>query len=216
MKERSVFDDHIDRYEAWFEKHALAYQSELAAIRTLLPQSGSGLEIGVGSGLFAAFLGIKHGVDPSLTMLKKARTRGIEAVQGVAEMLPYPDSKFDFALMVTTVCFLDDIERAFEEACRVLKPGGCLLIGFVDKNSPIGRSYEQRKNESLFYKEATFYAVDDLLGHLKHAGFKQFSFCQTLIDPEERPQEMPVVRTGYGEGSFVVIKAAKETEEQPA
>ena len=163
-----------------------------------------------GSGLFAAPLGITQGIDPSSAMLHKARQRGIDVIQGVAENLPYKDAEFDFALMVTTVCFLDDLELAFREAFRVLKPQGSFLIGFVDKNSPIGKSYEERKQESLFYRDATFYAVDDLLRYLKITGFEIFSFRQTLFSPVSEMHEPAMVKEGYGEGSFVVIKAEKK------
>jgi SAM-dependent methyltransferase len=207
----SVFENHVDDYEAWFEKNVFAYQSELRAIKQMLPEKGKGLEIGVGSGLFAAPLGIRFGIEPSRAMMEKARARGINAVMGVAESLPFQNGEFDFALMVTTVCFLDDIDLAFREALRVLKPDGAFIVGFVDKNSPIGKSYEQRKNESLFYKNATFYAVDDLLPHLRNAGFKQFSFCQTLFGPVADMKEPAQIKEGYGEGSFVVIKAARST-----
>jgi ubiquinone/menaquinone biosynthesis C-methylase UbiE len=109
--------------------------------------------------------------------------------------------------MVTTVCFLDDIDRAFQEAFRVLKPGGAFIIGFVDRNSVIGQVYEQRKNDSLFYKDATFYSVDDLIAHLKQAGFSMFSFCQTLFSSIDKMHQPDPIKKGYGEGSFVVIKA---------
>jgi SAM-dependent methyltransferase len=211
MSDRSVFDIQSDRYDAWFQDHAFAYESELQAIRELLPRGGTGLEVGVGSGLFAAPLGITQGIDPSSAMLQKARQRGIDVVQGVAENLPYKDAEFDFVLMVTTVCFLDDLELAFREILRVLKPNGSFLLGFVDKNSPIGKSYEKRKQESMFYRDATFYAVDDLLLYLASTGFEKFSFRQTLFCPVSDMREPDIVKEGYGEGSFVVVKAEKKS-----
>jgi len=87
-----------------------------------------------------------------------AQKRGVEVVEGVAESLPFDDLQFDFVLMVTTVCFLDDIETAFKEASRVLKSGGYLIIGFIDAESLIGKLYEKYKSESTFYKDATFYS----------------------------------------------------------
>lgn len=209
MSSNSPFEQNVEHYDAWFEQHPLVYQSEIEAIRMLLPTPGKGLEIGVGSGLFAAPLGIRTGVEPSTAMAERAQKRGIFVVKGVAEMLPFQNAEFDTALMVTTVCFLDDITMAFQEAFRVLKPGGAFIIGFVDKNSPIGKSYEQRKSESLYYKDATFYAVGDLLAHLKQAGFSMFSFGQTLFGPLDEMLAPDQVKKGYGEGSFVVIKAGK-------
>ena len=95
------FDSHSQEYEQWFDRNHLAYQSELEAVRAQLPETGEGFEIGVGSGLFAAPLGIHHGVEPSEPMRGLALEKGIEAVNGVAEDLPYEDESFDYALMVT-------------------------------------------------------------------------------------------------------------------
>lgn len=205
-----AFDKNTRRYEKWFVEHPLAYASELHAVRELLPKSGTGIEIGIGTGRFALPLGIERGLEPSRAMAERAKKKGLDVVSGVAENLPYKEAEFDFCLMVTTVCFLDDIDRAFQEVYRVLKPRGSFIVGFVDKNSPLGKSYEDRKQDSLFYRDATFYTVDDLLRHLKSAGFKGFSFRQTLVGPVADMREPATVKEGYGEGSFVVIKADKD------
>jgi SAM-dependent methyltransferase len=209
MVKTAAFEDHLDRYEAWFEKHAFVYHAELRAIKSFLPPDGKTLEIGVGSGLFAAPLGIRHGIEPSRAMMAKARERGINVTYGVAEALPFSDAEFDVALMVTTVCFLDDLDAAFSETHRVLKPGGAFIIGFVDKDSPVGKAYEQHKSQNVFYKDATFYAVDDLRAHLTKAGFSNFSFVQTIFGPLSEIRADEPVKPGYGEGSFVVMKAVK-------
>jgi hypothetical protein len=44
------FVRHHQRYDDWFERHHVAYLSELLAVRALLPWGGRGLEIGVGTG----------------------------------------------------------------------------------------------------------------------------------------------------------------------
>ena len=205
----SVFNDNSERYEAWFERNPAVYRSELAAIKALLPEDDKVLEIGVGSGLFAAPLGIRIGIDPSTAMLDKARARGIEVVRGVAEALPFPDQSFATALMVTTICFLDDVELALAEAHRVLSPGGAFLIGFIDKDSPIGRAYQSEKERSLFYRNATFYATPELAGYLMQAGFSNLQYVQTLFHPLSEITSVEPVKDGYGTGSFVVIKAEK-------
>ncbi len=140
------FEKHPLQYEQWFDRHKFAYESELQAIRKLLPQRGNGLEIGVGSGRFASSLGIKLGLEPSRKMMEIAQGRGIEVIGGVGESLPFRDSQFDFATMVTTICFLDNVEVAFDEAYRILKPGGCLIIGFIDKDSSIGQLSQRHKD----------------------------------------------------------------------
>ena len=209
MPKVKPFEKHASKYEEWFQRNKLAYESELQAIKELLPESKNGIEIGVGSGRFAAPLGIKLGLDPSRKMRKLAQKRGIEVIDGVAEAIPLGDSQFDFVLMVTTLCFLDDVEAGLKEAHRVLKSNGSLIIGFIDVNSPMGRSYQQKKNDNVFYKEASFYSVEEVVAHLKKAGFVNFDFKQTLFRPLAEISDIEPVKEGYGEGSFVVVKATK-------
>jgi SAM-dependent methyltransferase len=202
------FSENVERYEAWFMENPLAYVSELHAVQALLPK-GSGLEIGVGTGRFAAPLGIGKGIEPSRPMAELARKKGIEVAAGVAEHLPYADGEFEFCLMVTTVCFLDDIAMAFSEAHRVLKPSGAFLIGFVDRESPLGREYLARKDKSPFYKDATFYSVAEITASMAQAGFKDLAFRQTLFRRLDELEEAEPVKEGHGEGSFVVVRGRK-------
>jgi hypothetical protein len=63
MPKDALFEQHSGRYEAWFDAHDETYVSELLALRIFVPLTGRGLEIGVGSGRFAAALGIQVGID---------------------------------------------------------------------------------------------------------------------------------------------------------
>lgn len=206
MAKITPFDEQAIEYDAWFDTHTELYQAELEALRTLVPAAGRGVEIGVGTGRFAVPLGISIGVEPSPGMAELARQRGVEVLAGVAEALPFADNSFDYALMVTVVCFLDDVAKAFRKVWRILKPGGSLIVGFIDRESDLGRSYEQKKEQSIFYRDATFYSVSDLVVLLTHAGFTGFSYRQTLSAGE--PPDL-TVREGFGNGGFVVIRAQK-------
>ena len=146
------FEKYPQKYEDWFERNKFAYESELQAIREQLPEGGKGIEIDVGSGRFAAPLGIRLGVEPSKKMREIAKQREIDAIDGVAENLPFDDAQFDFALMVTTVCFLDDVETAFRETYGVLKPGGCFVIGFIDTtNHTLRHAFKYSKCVTVLY-----------------------------------------------------------------
>ncbi len=207
MPKIEPFEKYTERYEDWFGQNEFAYLSELKAIREILPD-GVGVEIGIGSGRFAIPLGIKFGIDPSMKMLEVAyQNKSIIAAAGIAEKIPLRDDIFDFALMVTTICFVDDIEKTFLETHRILKKNGRIIIGFVDRESEIGKFYQQHKNESLFYKIAQFFSTDEVLSHLKNAGFGDFKFVQTIFHPLPDVKNVESVIDGYGKGSFVVISA---------
>jgi SAM-dependent methyltransferase len=209
MPKTRPFEKYTDQYENWFEKNRYVYQSEINAIREILPDFENGIEIGIGSGRFAEPLGIKFGIEPSYEMRKIAQSRGIEVLDSVAENIPFKDCSFDLALMVTTLCFLDDEKKAFVEIYRILKPGGYFINGFVDKNSKVGRIYQKNKQKSVFYREAIFFTTEEVVKTLKETGFKDFEFRQTVFSTLDNINQIENVKEGYGEGSFVVIRAQK-------
>jgi SAM-dependent methyltransferase len=210
------FEAHHERYEQWFETHRAAYVSELLALRPFVPLVGRGIEIGVGTGRFAGPLGVSVGLDPSDAMLARAAARGIETVKGTAEALPFPDRTFDRALVVTTICFVDSPEKVLAEAHRVLRPGGKLVIGFVDRASGLGQSYLEHQANSDFYREALFFSAAEV-GELLHAGgFVARAWGQTLFRPLGEISEIEPVRPGTGTGAFVVVSADRATRDSAA
>jgi len=209
MPKTAPFDNYTEQYEAWFEKNRWVYAAELQALEAMVPVPACGLEIGVGTARFARPLGIKIGVEPSDAMGRIAQERGIQAVNAVAEELPFADGSFDCVLMVTTVCFLDDINRSLIEAYRVLSRNGLLAIGFVDRNSKLGKSYLNHQKENVFYRDATFFSVGEVCDCLKDAGFSDLVFGQTLFGALSETGEDEPIRSGYGKGAFVVIGSRK-------
>jgi len=204
-----AFENHSDAYDDWFDKNQEAYEAELKAVRQLLPTGeAKGLEVGIGSGKFAVPLGIKIGVEPSSQMADKAKKLGIQVHTGVAEALPFSADQFDFVLMVTTICFVDDIVKSFQEALRVIVPGGSIVVGFVDVESELGQKYLKNRHKSRFYQQATFFSTQQVLDYLHAAGFGQTEVKQTLL-PGDTEQ---TVLNGFGDGAFVVIQAIKSSD----
>jgi len=207
MARSAPFEAHSGRYDEWFPCHEAAYQSELLAVRAVLPWKGLGLEIGVGTGRFAAPLGVQVGLDPAAAMLARARQRDIRVVQGVAEALPFVDGAFDYVLMVVVLSFLDDSRAGLAEIRRVLGPSGVLVIGFLDHDSPAGRDYLARHAHKVFFRDATFYASAEVERLLSEAGFHDLCCVQTLFRPPEEITEIEALRPGHGDGAFVVVRA---------
>jgi ubiquinone/menaquinone biosynthesis C-methylase UbiE len=211
MIQSDIFNSHVEEYEAWYEKHQDAYLSEVAAIKEQfqkLPENLRGIEVGLGTGRFAEPLGIKEGIEPAMEMAKIAMDRDIEIMKGVAEHLPYAAMQFDFVLFVT-ICHFDNVKEAFAEAHRVLKNEGSIIVGFLDKDQSIAKQYEDKRGRSTFFKHAIFYSADRVEDLLKEAGFRNFEYNQSLFGKLDEIMEVQVPKPGYGEGSFVVVKADK-------
>lgn len=201
------FIRHHRRYDGWFERHRAAYLSELLAVRALLPWKGRGLEIGVGTGRFASPLGVEFGIDPAAEMLGYARARGVQVARAIGEALPFADGVFDYALIVTTICFLDDSRAALHEAARILRSGGELVIGFIDRESTLGQHYLAHQAESVFYREAKFFTAAEVEDLLKVVGFGGLVWVQTLYTPLLQIKDIAPISEGTGHGAFVVVRA---------
>jgi demethylmenaquinone methyltransferase/2-methoxy-6-polyprenyl-1,4-benzoquinol methylase len=95
------------------------------------------VDVGVGTGLVATQAAricgspdLVVGIDPSPGMMNNARVpKGITLIEGRAEEIPFPDGDFDFLSMGYALRHIGDLNRAFVEFHRVIKPGGklCLL-----------------------------------------------------------------------------------------
>lgn len=205
MVKIAPFEKFSEEYDEWFDSNKDKYAAELRALSCFIPANANGLEVGVGSGKFAAPLGVKTGVEPAQNMAKKAEKQGIHVLSGVAEDLPIADNTFDFVLMVTTICFVDDLKKSFMEAFRVLNKEGFIVLGFIDKDSELGKVYRANKDKSHFYNIAEFFSTEEVLDCLNEAGFGNFEIKQTIFPGNDTQH----IENGFGTGSFVVIKGLK-------
>jgi ubiquinone/menaquinone biosynthesis C-methylase UbiE len=148
--------------------HPFATRSGLREI--LAPEPGEQvLEVGPGTGYYS--LHVARWVEPggALDVLDlqqemldhtvgRAREQGIPNIaptQGDAQALPYPDGTFDAAYLVATLGEIPDQEKALRELCRVLKPGGCLVVGeaFPDPHRvTFGTLLEQAEEAGLRFE----------------------------------------------------------------
>ncbi len=119
-----------------------------AAVEALDLQAGEvALDIGFGGGVGLPVLlaavgtaGRVHGVDISATMLaraSRAHRRDCSAGRlhlhaGSITGLPLDDGSIDAAMTVNTIYFVADLDLAFAEAARVLRPDGRFVVGIGD------------------------------------------------------------------------------------
>jgi len=172
---RRVFDEYANDYDTWFDEHDDVFQAQQRMLRAAIPNQGQGLEVGVGSGRFAVPSGTRYGIDPSRELIRIAKRRGIEVVRGEGEHLPYRTSSFDYVLMMTVICFLDDVTAVFREVNRVLQPGGILIIGFIEKDGEIYRIYQGETKKGRFLRVARFRTAEEVDEFFRDAGFAQVS-----------------------------------------
>lgn len=209
MKQDNPFDTHYREYDAWFDEHPSIYRSEIGAIEAVLPERGEWVEIGVGSGRFASRLGIPVGVEPADGIATLARARGILVLKGRAEALPIADRSCDAAFLITTLCFVDDVDRTFAETARVLRPGGAVVVAFIPAGSQFGRLYCRIAETDRFYRSARFYPTSTVFAALEQAGFRIERSVQTLTgDPARADDAVEAPSEGSDRGSFVVVRAS--------
>jgi ubiquinone/menaquinone biosynthesis C-methylase UbiE len=103
MLKTDPYQNHAKQYDRWFEEKRSVYEAELRAVRSFIPEDGRSLEIGVGTGRFAAPPGIQIGIEPAESMRIIAREREINVLGGLAEYLPFKDSSSELVVMITVV-----------------------------------------------------------------------------------------------------------------
>ncbi|MQM24091.1 methyltransferase domain-containing protein [Glycomyces albidus] len=123
--------------EWWRPRGVFAVLHWLAAARgAMVPDAerpGAVLvDLGCGAGLLAPHLegkGYTHiGVDLSLESLRRARLHGVLAVRGDVLAVPLADGCADVVVAGEILEHVPDLPRAVAEACRLLRPGGLLVV----------------------------------------------------------------------------------------
>jgi ubiquinone/menaquinone biosynthesis C-methylase UbiE len=125
-------------------------------------------------------------------------------VLGEGEHLPYREASFDYVLMMTVICFLDDAIAVFHEVYRVLKPGGILVVGFIEKDGEIHRIYQEESTKGRFLRFAKFRTVGNVDRFFSDAGFRQVSIIERARGFCVMSGQAVRERSGYQPVSIVI------------
>jgi len=120
--------------------------------------TGASLKPSVEAGLRAT------GIDPSpymLDMAAKNLGKRVDLHHGFAEDLPFDDNSFNYATLITALEFVENPQKALEEACRVAKDR--IFIGVLNRNAIRGIQLRIRGifARSLFNR-ARFFSIWEL------------------------------------------------------
>jgi ubiquinone/menaquinone biosynthesis C-methylase UbiE len=141
------------------------------------------LDVGCGKGRFARVLRGQYpgaeiwGLDISEEMLKSVPA-GVHTRAGSMTALPFADSTFDFVYATESLEHAVAIELAVNEMCRVLKPGGRLLI--IDKNAEHWGKLKTPEWERWFKREQ----LEKLLARNCHKVYSEYLSYWEDVPPD--------------------------------
>lgn len=136
------YDDLADQW--WHPAGSFAMLQWIAAARAALvpPATRDGavlVDLGCGAGLMAPHLhgkGYRHvGVDLTASALAQAARHGVTAVRGDVAAVPLADGCADVVAAGEILEHVPDLAGAVAEACRLLRPGGLLVIDTIARTA---------------------------------------------------------------------------------
>lgn len=136
---RAMFDQAASGYDqaeritalgsgAWYRRDVLRRNGLQAGMTLLDVAAGTGLVAAEGQRLIGPS-GRLLALDPSPGMLAELRKKlNVETIEAYAESIPLPDNHVDFVSMGYALRHVGDLDQAFGEYLRVLRPGGRACI----------------------------------------------------------------------------------------
>lgn len=184
--------DWQDRIDAW--PAIRAYKDHM---ERLLPSDGLVLDVGCGTGGDLVAIGVDRafGLDPSVTMCRRAAACGGVVCRGDALALPFADSSVAAGRADRVLQHLNDPKSALRELVRVVRPGGSIVLADPDQESltihvdGVPEAFTERVKElrrDIGYRNGRLATrLPSLLAELGLADVRVAAFPLVLTDPAD-------------------------------
>ncbi|GAA2739142.1 class I SAM-dependent methyltransferase [Pedococcus aerophilus] len=164
-----------DKWSISFDERCIEYARDRFEAVTGTPDPlpyATALELGAGTGFFslnlkqAGILDEVHVTDLSPGMVEAARANAgklgfaVEGRVADAERIPYDDNTFDIVVGHAVIHHIPDVEAAFAEMLRVLKPGGRFVV--AGEPTRIGDWYARRLGRITWHATRAITALPPL------------------------------------------------------
>lgn len=198
------------------EGRVLTFEHHLKPLERLTgpPHSRPLLDVGCYTGVFVE-IATRHGwdawgVEPSRWAVEQAHAQGLHVVQGTLETADLPEATFDVVTMWDVIEHLTDPRGTLQQAYRLLKPGGLMVVHTIDIESLFARLmgthwpwlmemhiyYFSRHTLRKMLEQCGFQVLSDRpQGRYLRLGYLM-NRVHALVPPVGRPTEWLVTKLG--------------------
>jgi ubiquinone/menaquinone biosynthesis C-methylase UbiE len=208
-------------YERWYSTPAgrVHDREQKALVRRFLPPIEQGhrlLDVGCGTGHWSRFFAslglLVVGIDISSEMIAAAQSatpRGCRFLVADAHELPFADGCFDIVAAMVTLEFVADAEKVLAEMSRCTRPAGHLLVGALNRTSPLNR--RRIADRKAPYYSARMFSAPELRELLSRFGRPRLSVTsevdrrtnqEVLSASGKQPETSPAIPSG----AFIVAE----------
>lgn len=179
-------------YEAWYHTPRGAWIGDCEfdlLYANLRPTPGASvLDVGCGTGYFTRRLaqtGLRAtGIDPDTAAIEYAKSKTVadeRYLVGDACALPFPDRYFDYAVAITSFCFIADPQRALTELARVTRRR--VALGLLNRHSLL-YLHKGRHGGQGAYRGAHWHTPQEARHLFEYCGMPRVTIRSAIFLPD--------------------------------